>query len=89
MIKRSLVSVGLISSPVLVELLRDCLGICKHQQIWRYHVSGGMLLLSLLFSPLSMASKHKKELLPHHAEISPGVHAIGFSHQYASSNCGW
>ena len=27
--------------------------------------------------------------LPHHEEIAPGVHAVGFADRYHSANCGW
>ena len=47
------------------------------------------LLLILVLSTGPMAAKSHQQLLPHHAELGPGVHAAGFSHQFASANCGW
>ena len=46
-------------------------------------------LMILVLSTGSMAAKSHPQLLPHHAELAPGVHAAGFSHQFASANCGW
>ena len=47
------------------------------------------LLLILVLSTAPMIAKSHQQLLPHHAELAPGVHAAGFSHQFASANCGW
>ena len=47
------------------------------------------LLLILVLSTAPMIAESHQQLLPHHAELAPGVHAAGFSHQFASANCGW
>lgn len=46
-------------------------------------------LLILVLSAGSMTAEPQPQLLPHHEELGPGVHAAGFSHQFASANCGW
>ena len=47
------------------------------------------LFLILVLSTGPMTAKPQPQLLPHHAELASGVHAAGFSHQFASANCGW
>ena len=54
---------------------------------WALGAVGLLLILSLSTGPL--AAKPRPQLLPHHAELAPGIHAAGFSHQFASANCGW
>ena len=51
-------------------------------------VSVGLLWI-LVLSTGPMTAEPQPQLLPHHAELVPGVHAAGFSHQFASANCGW
>ena len=44
----------------------------------------------LLFSSLVMAvALSASSLLPHHEEVAPGVHAVGFAHAHGSANSGW
>ncbi len=43
-------------------------------------------LLSPLVATVTLAAA---SLLPHHEEIAPGVHAVGFAHAHGSANSGW
>lgn len=44
----------------------------------------------LLFTSLVMAfALSASSLLPHHEEVAPGVHAVGYAHAHGSANSGW
>ncbi len=66
---------------------RGCsvLGAVPHAS--RFGSLGWLLILVLSTGP--MTAEPKPQLLPHHAQLGPGIHAAGFSHQFASANCGW
>ena len=49
------------------------------------HVSKRLLFSSLVMAVTLPASS----LLPHHKEVAPGVHAVGFAHAHGSANSGW
>ncbi len=48
------------------------------------------VLKRLLFSSLVMTvTLSAASLLPHHEEVAPGVHTVGFAHAHGSANSGW
>ncbi len=53
----------------------------------RWHVHTVLVLASLTSASIGEASGAAP--WPHHEEIAPGVHVIGFADRFRSANCGF